>query len=154
MEEYSRNLKRVATMLMFTSFGTTLIDFKEITNTTLDKMSFSLSFRFAGCCIGALLRALTLILGQLTKLWSVFFVQFLMGVASGAVEVICVAQIYQLWSDKGGPFMQATMFGWNLAGICSPLLFEPFLSPTKTNELPNSKIQVHLQMLVKLLTSR
>ncbi|RWS24123.1 uncharacterized protein B4U80_14871 [Leptotrombidium deliense] len=141
--------------LLGCSFGCTLIDFKEITNTTMDKMSFSLTFRFLGCCIGAALGfgipektnttvlystlltaygTLSIIIAQLTELWSVFFVQFLMGLASGAIDVLVTAQIFQLWNDEGGSYMQAYVLSWNIAGVCSPLLFEPFLSPTKTNE--------------------
>ncbi|RWS22453.1 sodium-dependent glucose transporter 1-like protein [Leptotrombidium deliense] len=141
MNEYSKSLKIFSTivviwssfnyMLAGSSFRSTLIDFKEITNTTMEKMSFSLMFRFLGCCVGAALRAFSIIIGQLTQLWSVFFVQFLIGVSSGAIDVTSASQIFQLWKDEGGPYMQALSLAYNVAGICSPLMFEPFLSPTK-----------------------
>ncbi|RWS22245.1 sodium-dependent glucose transporter 1-like protein [Leptotrombidium deliense] len=172
MYELSKTWKLIATgllilcnfcyMLLISSFRSTLIDFKETTNTTLFMMSFSFTFRYVGCCTGAaltyalpaklnltvvhsfmltILGILAIIIGQLTKLWSIFLVNFLMGLTSGAHDVLSPAQIFQLWGDKGAPFMQATVFTWNIASVCSPLIFVPFLSSTRTHEEPTNHMK-------------
>ncbi|RWS21913.1 sodium-dependent glucose transporter 1-like protein, partial [Leptotrombidium deliense] len=56
---------------------------------------------------------------------------FLIGMSSGAIDVLGISQIFKLWEDEGGPYIQALAVAYNVAGICSPLMFEPFLSPTK-----------------------
>ncbi|RWS11508.1 sodium-dependent glucose transporter 1-like protein [Dinothrombium tinctorium] len=161
MEEMSVKLKWLSTIVLlitfflyslcWNSFFSTLLDFQEILATTTDKISFGLSVRSAGSCIGALggsilynhtnrdityavfliiMGMVAVIIPRITDLIWHLFLQSIVGLAVGVIEVGGNVKILLIWKEKGGPFLQALSAVWTSGGAIVPLLLEPFLSPT------------------------
>ncbi|RWS27508.1 sodium-dependent glucose transporter 1-like protein [Leptotrombidium deliense] len=121
----------------------------EITKTTIEMITFGLTMRSAGSCIGALTSSLvyakfnemvvystlivlmgsmSLAIANLTNLIHHLMLQFALGIVSGLTDVGSSILIFQIWKNKGGPFLQTSSFAFTISGIISPLIFETFLS--------------------------
>ena len=119
-------------------------------NTTLERMSLSISLRAAFFCMGAIIggfiykfvdRGALYPLLILTKglcvalipLYASFqaFLSYsaIIGLVSGAADTSVNVWVIDIWQDKSAPFVQALQFAWSLGFIVSPLISNPFLSP-------------------------
>jgi len=147
-------------------YGPTWLDLKSLMNTTLEKMSLSISLRAAFFCFGALLgsfvykyvdrgalyplfiltKGLCVALIPLYANFSAFLAySAIIGLVSGAADTSVNVWMLDIWQDKSAPFVQALQFFWAVGFIVSPLISNPFLSPeskakqlAKLNEAPSS----------------
>lgn len=131
-------------------YGPTWLDLKSLMNTTLEKMSISISLRAAFFCVGAIIggfiyklidrgalyplfiltKGLCVALIPLYANYYAFLVySALIGLVSGAADTSVNVWVIDIWKDRSAPFVQALQFFWSVGFIVSPLISNPFLSP-------------------------
>ena len=131
-------------------YGPTWLDLKSLMNTTLERMSLSISLRAAFFCAGAIIGGFIYKLIDRGALYPIFiltkglcvaliplyanFHTFLsysaiIGLVSGAADTSVNVWVIDIWQDKSAPFVQALQFFWAVGFIVSPLISNPFLSP-------------------------
>jgi len=131
-------------------YGPTWLDLKSLMNTTLERMSLSISLRAAFFCAGAmiggfiyklidrgalypifiLIKGLCVALIPLYAKFHAFLVySAIIGLVSGAADTSVNVWVIDIWKDKSAPFVQALQFFWAVGFIVSPLISNPFLSP-------------------------
>ena len=130
-------------------YSPTWLDLKSLMNTTLEKMSISISLRAAFFCAGAIIggfiyklidrgalyplfiltKGLCVALIPLYANYRAFLVySAVIGLVSGAADTSVNVWIIDIWKDKSAAFVQALQFFWALGFIVSPLISNPFLT--------------------------
>lgn len=130
-------------------YGPTWLDLTALLETTLSKMSLSISIRAMFFCAGAIIggfiyrflnrgalyplliltKGLCVALIPLYAKYNAFLCfSAIIGLVSGAADTSVNVWILDIWGDKSAPFVQALQFFWALGFIVSPLISNPFLS--------------------------
>ena len=139
-------------------YGPTWLDLKSLMNTTLEKMSISISLRAAFFCAGAIIGGFIYKLLDRGALYPLFiltkglcvaliplyanYYAFLVysaviGLVSGAADTSVNVWVIDIWRDRSAPFVQALQFFWSVGFIVSPLISNPFLSPESKDHKVN-----------------
>lgn len=129
-------------------YGPTWLDLTSLMNTTLQRMSFSISIRAMFFCAGAMIGGFIYKFVDRGALYPIFiltkglcvaliplyasyyaFLAFssVIGLVSGAADTSVNVWILDIWGDQSAPYVQALQFFWALGFIVSPLISTPFL---------------------------
>jgi len=151
----------VRTVLLLVSFlflgivdvlrGPTLLDLKDLYNTSISKISFIFMLTSIGSIVGCFVVGLTmdkfkrlryLVIGLLLIIYGsanclfpyypslalLYTGAFFSGFGGGSVDAGCQVLLLDIWSGRNsGPYMHALHFTFGLGAFFSPLIAKPFL---------------------------
>ncbi|MFT3892482.1 MAG: MFS transporter [Anaerolineales bacterium] len=126
-EHTSSSLERISLIFVFSSFGYLVGSF--FSGRAYDRFSSHKLMAFTLACI-AVASALIPIASTLPIL---LFAMFLMGLASGTLDVGCNTLLMWIHGEKAGPFLNGLHFFFGVGSLFAPLILAQVLS--KTNDI-------------------
>ncbi|KAJ8314121.1 hypothetical protein KUTeg_008682 [Tegillarca granosa] len=137
-------------------FGPSLLDFVEITKSTLPEVSSTITASGLGYLTGSIFTGIIgnrihtdllsflscfgssvaiLVIPWCSILEIMVFAFVVKGFLAGIQDTAANALLLRLWKDERSTYMQALHFSWSVGSILSPLYITPFL--TETQLTPN-----------------